>query len=307
MAERESVGVIGATSFVGQCVLLLLKQADFKAVAFSRKPAMQSNDYVDWRPAGSVSLSDQGDDSSVSSETAEMNTHEQRFIPYWICLAPITVLPEYFPMLKASGAKRVVVLSSTSRFTKDYSSDASERLLAQRLTDAENQLQAWAEQNGIEWVILRPTLIYGLGEDKNISEIIRLIRRFGFFPLIGESKGLRQPVHAHDVAMACFSGLSAYAAANNSYNISGGETLSYKAMVERVFAALGRKPFFVKVPIGLLRKLILLLSYLPRYRNWTPAMAERINKDMVFDHGDAMRDLGFKPREFVLTAEDLPN
>ena len=98
------------------------------------------------------------------------------------------------------------------------------------------------EGSGVDWVILRPTLIYGLGQDKNISEIVRLIRRFGFFPLVGQAKGLRQPVHAEDVATACLSALEKTDVVNRAYNLSGGETLSYREMINRVFTALGRRP-----------------------------------------------------------------
>jgi len=35
-------------------------------------------------------------------------------------------------------------------------------------------------------------------------------------------------------------------------------------------------------------------------------MVERVNSGLVFDHADATRDLGFKPRAFELMAEDLP-
>jgi hypothetical protein len=45
----------------------------------------------------------------------------------------------------------------------------------------EENLKAWAESKGVEWVILLPTLIYGHGRDKNISEIIQFIRRFSDF------------------------------------------------------------------------------------------------------------------------------
>ncbi len=62
-------------------------------------------------------------------------------------------------------------------------------------------------KQGVEWVILRPTLIYGHGRDKNITEIARFIRRFGFFPLLGKANGLRQPIHVEDVAEACFAAL----------------------------------------------------------------------------------------------------
>jgi len=44
---------------------------------------------------------------------------------------------------------------------------------------------------------------------------------------------------------------------------------------------------------------------LRRYRQWSTAMAERMNRDMVFDHAEATRDLNFKPRAFVLSPEDV--
>lgn len=292
MLEQKTVGIIGATSPVGQCLLPLLTKAGFKVLAFSRDIRnLQSTDDITWQLTTSKSLGPQ-----------PVCNH---MIPYWICVAPIWVLPEYFQVLKNSGAKRVVAFSSTSRFTKDHSSDESERVLAQRLIKAEDQLSTWAEEELIEWVILRPTLIYGLGKDKNISEIIRLIRRFCFFPLIGKANGLRQPVHVKDVAFAGLSALSASAAANKSYNLSGGETLTYKEMVERVFIQLGRKPFFLKLPKSLMQLAILILRCLPRYRGWKLAMAERMNQDLVFDHQEARRDLNFTPCPFRLDPEDL--
>ena len=228
-------------------------------------------------------------------------------VQYWVCVAPIWVLPDYFGLLEASGARRVVVLSSTSRFTKVGSGDTAENAVAVRLIEAENRVVAWAKSRGIEWVILRPTLIYGQGRDKNIAEIARFVRRFGFFPVFGKALGLRQPIHAEDVAGACFSALQAPDAANRAYNISGGETLSYRDMVARVFTALGRRPRLLTVPLWAFRLAVTMLRRLPRYRQWSAAMAERMNRDLVFDHSDAARDLGFRPRGFALAAEDLPS
>ncbi|MDI6746185.1 MAG: hypothetical protein QMD17_03475 [Rhodocyclaceae bacterium] len=89
---------------------------------------------------------------------------------------------------------------------------------------------------------LPPTLIYGLGRDKNIAEMARFIRRFGFFPVLGKATGLRQPIHTADVAGACLGALRAPDAANRDYNISGGETFAYRDMVARVFVAVGHAP-----------------------------------------------------------------
>ncbi|MDI1276642.1 NAD(P)-dependent oxidoreductase [Methylobacter sp.] len=228
-----------------------------------------------------------------------------RVTPYWICVAPIWVLPEQFVLLEAHGARRVVVLSSTSRFTKDDSSDPEEQAIALRLADAEARVREWAESRGVEWVILRPTLIYGLGRDKNIAEIVRFIRRFGFFPLFGKANGLRQPIHASDVAGVCLAALQAPCATNRAYNISGGETLTYRDMVACVFSTLGHRPRLPTVPLWAFRLAVAVLRRLRRYRQWSTAMAERMNRDMVFDHAEAARDLNFKPRAFALSAEDV--
>jgi nucleoside-diphosphate-sugar epimerase len=226
-------------------------------------------------------------------------------IAYWICLAPIWVLSEHFNLLEAYGVRRIVALSSTSRFTKDRSSDLKEQVLAGRFTKAEEFVTQWAENSGIEWVILRPTLIYGLGRDKNITEIARFIHRFGFFPRFGKALGLRQPIHVQDVATACIKALHLPISGNKAYNISGAETITYRDMVTRIFNAMGRNPLMLPVPLVAFRMAVALLRCLPRYRNWSVAMAERMNNDMVFDHSDAELDLTFKPRAFMLTECDL--
>lgn len=288
----HKVGVLGASSLVGGCLLAQLAELECSAIAFSREKriAIQGGT-VEWRQLPAPDTKSHDITCSIS---------------HLICVAPIWVLPDYFSLIEASGARRVVVLSSTSRFTKVGSGDTAENAIAAKLIDAEARVQAWAESRGIEWVVLRPTLIYGLGRDKNISEMARFIRRFGFFPLLGRAQGLRQPIHADDVAAACVAALLAPAATDRAYNISGGETLAYREMVARVFAALGRPVRVVTVPLWAFRLAVAMLRRLPRYRHWSAAMAERMNRDLVFDHADAARDFGFKPRGFALAAEDVP-
>lgn len=287
------VSVLGATSLVGACLLPLLTQAGWQVTAYSRRAPCRAGDGVAWRQI-----------EDAPSPLAPFRMSEKN-TPDWICVAPIWVLPDYFALLEAQRARRLVALSSTSRFSKDDSSDPAEQTVARRLAEAEARVQAWAEGHGVEWVILRPTLIYGLGRDKNISEIARLIRRFGFFPLLGRGMGLRQPIHVTDIAVACFSVLTTACARNRDYNISGAETLPYREMVSRVFAALGRRPRFLVVPLGVFKFALIGLRLFPRYRHWTIAMAERINRDLVFDHCDAVRDWGFLPSAFQLTREDV--
>jgi nucleoside-diphosphate-sugar epimerase len=224
----------------------------------------------------------------------------------WVCLAPIWVLPDYFPFFRQSGVRRVIALSSTSLLTKTDSSDYREQSMARRIAEAEEQFVNWAQANSVDWCILRPTLIYGYGKDRNIAELARIIRRYRFFPLLGSASGLRQPVHADDVAQACIAALEYQERLGRSFNLSGGEILSYRNMIERIFLSLGLRPRFFSVPLPLFNLAICVMWLLPRYRHWSGAMAERMNRDLVFNHQDAATDLGFSPRGFVLRTEDLP-
>jgi len=296
MTDAESqgpIGVLGATSIVGKCLLPLLTERGWEVTAFSRQAITQLNVGVRWQRL------------NPSHSSSSYLAVKDENIPLWVCAAPIWILPNYFWLLEAHRAKRVVVISSTSRFTKQGSTDPEEQAIAHRLIEAEACVRSWAESRGVEWVILRPTLIYGFGKDKNLAEIARFIRRFNFFPLFGKATGLRQPIHAQDVADACYSALLKPNAANREYNLSGGETLTYREMVTRVFVALSCRPRMVAAPLWLFRIIIRVLRCTRRYRNWSVAMAERMNEDLVFDHTDAARDLNFAPRPFQLSVKDV--
>jgi len=94
---------------------------------------------------------------------------------------------------------------------------------------------------------------------------------------------------------------------NYAYNLSGGEIITYREMVTRIFNALKQPVCFLPVPLFAFRFVVAILRLMPRYRNWSPAMAERMNSHFVFDHSEAMRDFDFKPRSFLLNAEDVGN
>lgn len=296
---EHRVGVLGATSMVGKSLLPLLANAGWYVDAFSRQTRLTGK-HVDRDAHLVFRLLDESSGNHAASSAAKEK------IAHWICLAPVWVLPDYFSLLTAYQAKRVVVLSSTSIFTKKTSSDPAEQIIADKLRDSEHRFIAWAELNRIEWVILRPTLIYGLGQDRNICEIARFISRFGFFPLFGAAQGLRQPVHVEDVAAACAAALQSARQGNHAYNLSGAEVLPYREMVARVFRVMDKPERFIAVPLFIFRLAVSCLRILPKFSNWSVAMAERMNTDLVFDHADAMHGLGFSPRCFRPGKIDMP-
>ena len=284
---EKRIGVLGASSLVGDYLLPTLANDGWTVAAFSRTDRSSTQGAIDWH-RWPVTASD-----SVTE------------IRNWISLLPIWMLPDFFPFLEQTGARRLVALSSTSRFVKSDSSDASERVVAEKLASGEQHVRDWATLYGMEWLILRPTLVYGGGRDKNLSEMARFITRFGFFPIFAGGRGLRQPIHARDVASACASAIGNISVSNRAYDISGADTLTYRDMVREVFRGLGRSPRLVPVPLWSARLVLSLVRLHPRYRHWSVAMLERMGQDLVFDHTQAARDFSFRPKRFVFTPEDV--
>jgi nucleoside-diphosphate-sugar epimerase len=216
--------------------------------------------------------------------------------PTVLSLSPIWHLPRALPSLKARGMQRIVAFSSTSVFTKATSPDPYEREMVQRLSDGEAAVRAFCESNDVAWTILRPTLIYAEGQDRNISRLAEMIRRLGLLPLHGRGDGLRQPVHADDLAAAALDAAASAQAYNRAFDLAGGEILTYRQMVERVFEGLGRRPRIIPMPEWLWRLAFTLAR--PFLPGATAQMGARMGDDLTFDNGPAMRSFGWNPRNF---------
>jgi nucleoside-diphosphate-sugar epimerase len=169
-------------------------------------------------------------------------------------------------------------------------------MVAQSLANGEAAMVAFCENHGVAWTLLRPTLIYAEGRDRNVSRLAALIRRIGLLPLAGAGGGRRQPVHAEDLAQAALDAAVSQAARNRAYNLPGGETLTYRQMAERVFESLGLKPRIIAMPQWLWRLGFALVR--PLLPGATAQMGSRMGADLTFDAAQAKRDFEWNPRMF---------
>jgi nucleoside-diphosphate-sugar epimerase len=270
--------VLGATSLIGGFLLARLNALGIEPISLSRRPPTTEVCWVDGDLA----------DPNLADELPPITTV--------LSLSPVWLLPGALPALKARGMTRLVAFSSTSRFTKQDSAEPSERAVARSLAEAEARVEAFCAEHGVAWTILRPTLIYVEGRDANVSRLAGLIRRFKVLPLSGRGEGLRQPVHADDLAQGAIAAARAPAASNMAYDLVGGETLTYRAMAERIFAGLGRRPAILPLPPWLFRLLLTLAK--PFYPGATATMADRMAQNLTFDDAPARRDFDWAPRDF---------
>jgi len=275
--------ITGATGQIGSFLLRRLSNEEVKSVAASRHP--QSSRFDErWIVCDLLN-----DDPFAKAGEVDV----------WVHAGSLTLILPWLESAECAGVKRLIAFSSTSVFTKIDSSSGAERKLIGSIREAEYATAKSCKRLDISWTIFRPTLIYGKGTDQNISFIMSMIRNFGFFPVAGDGFALRQPVHADDLAQAVLGVLKKEKTFDRAYNLSGGETLAYRDMVERIFASLNKKPrifcinpFLYKCVITMIRKI------LPRYAFVKTSMVDRMSRDMVFEHLDAKKDFDYSPRNF---------
>ncbi len=224
-----------------------------------------------------------------------------------ISALPLPVLVLALPGL--SGVHSIIAIGSTSRFSKHESADAGERQLAQALEDAETALIAWARDHAVRYTILRPTLVYDGAGDRNVARMARFIRRFRVLLLARPAKGLRQPIHADDVAAAIMGAVGNPAAQDRAFNIAGGEVLTYRAMAERVFVAQAVTPRLLLLPVAWLRASFRLARGwgLLKSQGFESAVFERMNQDLVYDVAEGLKILDYRPRPFKPAAPPTRN
>ncbi|MBC7578488.1 MAG: epimerase [Tardiphaga sp.] len=270
--------VVGATGIVGGYIVRKIVQSGGPCLALSRSSQPDAPG-VTW----------------LKGDLAALHLLQMPPIATIYCTANIGPLPAVLRRLE-TAPKRVVVFTSTSILTKINSEIETERTMLRQLADAEQELIAACRELGIGWTILRPTLIYAEGRDANITRLARFIEKCGFVPLAGKGKGLRQPVHAEDLAIGALAAAGSAHAIGMIYSLPGSEVISYREMVGRIFDGMARPRRMIALPQLLWKAAFAIAS--PLFPNANAAMGLRMDKDMVFDVRPATEDFGWKPRPF---------
>jgi nucleoside-diphosphate-sugar epimerase len=277
----KRVLVFGASGQIGESLLPLLRESSCDALAVSRKQRAATAG-VAWI-VGAL-------DEALSIPDGNLDAV--------FSLGPLDVFARW---LERTGpiAPRVIAFGSTSVATKSGSTDPSERNVSARLRVAEDGLFSFGAKHGVAVTVLRPTLIYGRGRDRTLSRIAALARRYGVFALPRNATGLRQPVHADDLAVAALAASQSPGLSGRAYDVPGGETLTYIEMVARTLAVLQPRPRLLRVPSLIFRAMLGSAQTLGLIDAMSPAMVSRLDTDLVFDATDARRDFAYAPRAFT--------
>lgn len=267
---------IGLSGQLGEALQPLLLARGESVLALSRQ-ARQSTSDIEWR-IGSL-------DALPALPPG---------IDCILSLGPLDAFADWLLRVRPSVA-RIVAIGSTGRVHKRDSADPRERDEARRLEAAEAALFAHAREQGIAVTVLRPTLLYGSGRD-SLSRLAGLARRWRLLPWPAGATGLRQPVHVADVAAAVLQCRERAASHGRGFDLPGGETLDFEAMVRRTLARQAPGARLLRLPGGLFRLALAAAALVGR--GGGSGWLLRLRRDQVADALEARAAFGYSPRGF---------
>lgn len=189
---------------------------------------------------------------------------------------------------KDAGIQRAIFVSTTAIFTQLNAKSKKVRVTAETAI----------EMSGLQYTILRPTMIYGSPRDRNMWRLIRFMRYSPIIPIFGDGNYLQQPIYVGDVAQAILSCLCNDQTIGKSYNIAGKVPLTYNQVIDTIAMQMNKRVWKVHIPPS---PVVSLLKFFERLHIPFPIKAEqilRLNENKDFNYEEAQSDFGFSPLPF---------
>jgi uncharacterized protein YbjT (DUF2867 family) len=135
-------------------------------------------------------------------------------------------------------------------------------------------LTKWAaeelvRQSGFDWTIFRPSLVYGYDERDRLLNLLRLTLSWPFnaiqlfsFPLLNGGEAFIQPVSVREVAHCFALAPSKEASIGRTFDLVGPVAFSWREMIFKILAALGKDGIYEDIPVLLILRVLLWMAVL---------------------------------------------
>ena len=153
--------------------------------------------------------------------------------------------------------------------------------------EAEVALKALSEETGMEVVIIRSPLVYGLGVKANFLSMMNWLQRGIPLPLGGATDNRRSFVFLGNLVDMIVTCINHPAAANQIFLVSDGEDLSTVGLLNRMALALGRPARLIAVPTALITLGSIIIG--------RPDISQRLCKSLQVDIQKTKDLLGWSP------------
>ncbi|MCC6174837.1 MAG: NAD(P)H-binding protein [Chloroflexi bacterium] len=156
--------------------------------------------------------------------------------------------------------------------------------------------------SGMEYVILRPSWIYG-PDDRSMNKFVQFVKVLPVVPVIGSGQAQVNPVSVFDVAKVAAAAVDEPAATNRIFELGSREPVTMDEVLRTIMRVLGKRRPLLHQPAWLVKIPASLLQYLPN-PPLSPGAVDFISMNEPVDPGEAERVFGvhFTPLEEGLRA-----
>ena len=280
--------VLGAAGFIGRHVVSELIAAGHAAVGGVRR----EGDFARAFPSAEVVACDLARDFSASDWLPRLDLIDVVVNAAGLLRGPdmeavhVTAPKALYEACALKGVKRVVLISAISA-RPDVDTDYARTKLA-----GEKLLQ----ESGLDWVILRPSLIVAKGSYGGTSLLRGLAGLPLMTPLAGDGAQAFSPLHAKDLARAVRIVCEGERFSRQVLEPAGPEVLSLREILARTRRWLGFAPVpFLPVPLRLMR----MLAKLGDRTGSSPISSNTLAQLIAGNAGDGeafAAAIGFKPQ-----------
>jgi len=155
--------------------------------------------------------------------------------------------------------------------------------------NAELAIKKLSYSENIDFVIVRPPLIYGTGVGGNFHSLIKLVTSGIPLPFasVNNSRSLISIENLVNFVLLCTDRSSSLKAANQVFHISDGVDISTSTLLRKVAIAYGARLRLLPVPVSFMRLAAKLIG--------KSGMADRLFGNLQVDSSKASELLGWKP------------
>lgn len=250
--------VTGGTGFVGSAVVRRLRERDEEVRSLARNPTLPDAQRL--REQGSeVVQGDMTDSASLRRgvEGCEAVVH----------IAAIRQgRPEQFRRIMSEGTRDLVAAAQEAgvrRFVQMSALGVNEQTKDEiPYYRAKWEQEQTVQSSGLEWVIFRPSFIFGRGGGI-LPTFARITRLTPVTPVVGAGTQRIQPIWIDDLAEIFADALRNPAAANRLFELGGPDAVDWNELWERLKRAQGIRRPSVNVPMGVMRLNARLTERLP--------------------------------------------
>jgi nucleoside-diphosphate-sugar epimerase len=94
--------------------------------------------------------------------------------------------------------------------------------------------EEWVRKSGLDWLILRPSEVYGMKVEEGIGKLIAWIEKYPIIPVIGDGYYLLSPVSLDDVVKVMMEILRDDSIKKETLNLCGPEKMTMNELIDRL-------------------------------------------------------------------------